>query len=177
MKKSGVSRGAKLPGASEPPSVRSVSLGHREPEDQLLNFFEPGTEVNYNQDGGYSFEATVTIDPELTGVDLQAIVGHEGQHLVDAEAFASTFTASADSVHWDLSKNLTNQQTETNAYEITLKIRSAAGAPRLFPGGAWLGRGKMSTGKVRDAIAKILGTKTYAGKLQELQMPAYNWQP
>jgi len=147
---------------------------------------EPGARANVKADikansEGTAFEltATVTINPALKGTQLEAAVGHEGQHLVDAEAFAATFSMKGAG-SWDLSKNLTVQQTETNAYHITHAILASANQPMGFlgrGGPVTLGKHNMSGAKVNHAIERILQGPLYKGKLKDLQFPLWNFAP
>jgi hypothetical protein len=76
-----------------------------------------------------SANATVTIRPSQSGADLASTVGHEGQHVEDAQGFAGTVTPQG---FYDLSKNLTSFQTEMNAYRISNSILSSNGVQRSF---------------------------------------------
>ena len=87
------------------------------------------TGLQKNADGSYSAEATVTIRPGQSGAELDSTVGHEGQHVEDAQGFASTVTPQG---YYDLSKNLTQLQTETNAYGISNAVLSDEGATASF---------------------------------------------
>ncbi len=145
---------------------------------------EPGAAANvivdlpYSQEAGFSLVAAVTIDPALTGTELEAIVGHEGQHLVDARVFAAT-VISEGAGWWDLSKNLTHRQLEANAYAITHKILGLSNTPMAFRGA----RGPVELGKlsgqrrVNTAIEKIVDGPLYADVLGRLQFPAFGFQP
>jgi len=81
-----------------------------------------GMREDPNHPGTYQAVTTVTIKSGLSGIALDAAVGHEGTHNADAQGFAKTF----DGMHWDLSKNLTEYQTELNAYRVTQSIQAAA---------------------------------------------------
>ena len=82
------------------------------------------TGLQKNADGSYSADATVTIRPGQSGAELDSTVGHEGQHVEDAQGFAATVTPQG---YYDLSKNLTQFQTEMNAYGITNSVLSDEG--------------------------------------------------
>lgn len=118
----------------------------------------------------------VTIDPSLQGTRLEASVGHEGQHIVDAQAFFATLT---DSGSFELSKNLTVRQLETRAYRITNAILRTSNTPMNFAGA----RGPVELGrissqrKVDQAIELIVTGPLYANKLQTRQFPAFDYQP
>ena len=139
---------------------------------------EPGAAANvaasidWNESAGFSLTATVTIDPNLAGGELRAAVGHEGQHVLDAQAFARTFTADGS---YDVSKNLTVRQTETNAYGITQRILVFENANARFAGGTGsvqLGKG-LPQAKVDRAVKEIIAGPLYAGKLDTRQFPNY----
>ncbi len=62
-------------------------------------------------------------------MDLAETIGHEGQHVEDAQSFAATVTPQG---FYDLSKNLTQFQTEMNAYRVTNSFLSGNGVHRDF---------------------------------------------
>lgn len=102
-----------------------------------------------------SLVADVVIRPGMSGTQLVGIVGHEGSHIRDARAFVATI--SIESGTWDVSKNLTQYQTEMNAFRITHTVFAAANE-KFDSGcqGCTLGRGRR-TGADRDqAIKRIL---------------------
>jgi RHS repeat-associated protein len=72
---------------------------------------------------------TVTIRPGQTGADLDAIVGHEGDHVADAQDFAASITPDGAA---DQSKNLTKYQTELKAYLISQSILKTENEKRTF---------------------------------------------
>jgi len=88
-----------------------------------------GLEADPDHPGSFRADATVTIRPGQSGADLDSTVGHEGQHVEDAQGFASTVTPQG---FYDFSKNLTSFQTELNAYRITNSILSDEGVTRGF---------------------------------------------
>jgi len=67
--------------------------------------------------------------PGQSGSELDASVGHEGQHVADVDGFAAMVTPHGD---YDLSKNLTSFQTEMNAYRITNSIMNSKGEQRSY---------------------------------------------
>jgi RHS repeat-associated protein len=87
------------------------------------------TGLHNNGDGTFSAEATVTLRSGQSGAELDATVGHEGQHVEDADGFAATVTPQG---FYDLSKNLTSFQTEMNAYRITNSILNSNGVQRSY---------------------------------------------
>jgi len=129
-------------------------------------------DIVWTESTGFNLVATVTIDPSLSRGQLRAIVGHEGQHVLDAQGFARTFTASGNH---DASKNLTLRQTETNAYRITQRILVLENANARFAGRQGLvelGKGLPQT-KVERSIESILEGPLYTDKLDTRQFPAY----
>jgi hypothetical protein len=118
--------------------------------------------------GAITLSATATFKPGLTGVELLEKVVHEGQHLVDAQAFVSTFDASG--AH-DASKNLTLRQTEANAYRLSHKVLTRANMTKNFGcSECSLGKGVMPAAAER-AIQRILGTPAYSKRdLNEKQV-------
>jgi uncharacterized protein RhaS with RHS repeats len=108
-----------------------------------------------NADGTMGLAATVTIQTGLSGTALNAAVGHEGQHVLDAQGFVASFTKNAES--WDLSRNLTKFQTETNGYRITDSIyRSAHQSFSMRCQGCTLGTGARTPADRDLAITRIL---------------------
>jgi RHS repeat-associated protein len=94
-----------------------------------VKFGDPGdghggsTTVGLRQlgDGTWQATADVVIKKGSSGNALDAVLGHEGVHVEDAQDFAKTITAD---FNYDLSKNLTHWQTEMNAYAVTAAIDS-----------------------------------------------------
>jgi len=108
-----------------------------------------------NADGTMGMTASVVVQTGLRGTDLAAAVGHEGQHVLDAQGFAASFTKNAAS--WDLSRNLTVFQTETNAYRITDSIyKSANQSFSTGCRGCTLGTGARTPADRDLAITRIL---------------------
>jgi len=128
-----------------------------------------------NDDGGsFAFEATVTFDLALDGVNLRAAIGHEGQHLADGQTFFSTFTSSGT---FDSSKNLTSRELETRAYLVTHQILRKSNAVGNFPtkrgGVGRLGVNQPQV-KVDRTIDKIINGPLYAGQLELRQFPEFS---
>lgn len=90
----------------------------------------PGTagtttpQLQGNADGTMGMTASVMFQTGVRGTELRSAVGHEGTHVLNAQGFASSFTTNAAS--WDLTRNLTAFQTETNAFRITHSIYRSA---------------------------------------------------
>jgi len=108
-----------------------------------------------NANGTMGMTASVVIQTGLRGTDLNAAVGHEGQHVLDAQGFVGSFTMNGAS--WDLSKNLTAFMTETNAYRITDSIyKSANQSFSIGCRGCTLGTGARTPADRDLAITRIL---------------------
>jgi len=88
-----------------------------------------GLQADPNHPGKFQADATVTIRPGQSGSELDSTVGHEGQHVEDAQGFAATVTPQG---YYDLSKNLHELQTEINAYGITNAVLSDEGVRASF---------------------------------------------
>lgn len=127
---------------------------------------------------GWVFSATVTINPGLSGTELEAIVGHEGSHLADGKAFFDSFDSQGRE-SWDLSKNITIEQSERRAYGITNQILSTANTPMSFPGAR--GASKLGVNallpEINKAITNILGGGLYKGVLKERLIKTWDYQP
>jgi hypothetical protein len=107
------------------------------------------------------------------GDELRAKVGHEGQHLLDAQAFLATFDH--ETGNFDSSKNLTIRQTETNAYLISHKILSLTGSNVSYlsqSGIAELGKGVIQK-RAERRIEDVLRGPLYAHKLTQRQVHRY----
>jgi RHS repeat-associated protein len=112
-----------------------------------------------NANGTMGMTASVVIQTGLRGTELNAAVGHEGQHVLDAQGFVGSFTMNAAS--WNLSKNLTAFMTETNAYRITDSIyRSANQSFSTGCRGCTLGAGARTPADRDLAITRILADPT-----------------
>ncbi len=75
-------------------------------------------------DGKLRAEENVTIKEGLSGSGLDAVVGHEGSHVADAQDFVSTMTMGGN---FDVSKNLSKYQTEFKAYMVSNSIMNSQG--------------------------------------------------
>lgn len=164
-------------------SVNATAAAYGAPGEEngvavVFGDVQPGSDANvvadivWSESTGFSLTATVTINPSLSGGQLRSAVGHEGQHILDAQAFAQTFTPNGD---FDISKNLTIRQTETNAYRITQRILVLENANAKFAGKQGvveLGKG-LPQSKVERAIDRILGGPLYKDKLDNRQIPRF----
>jgi len=97
-----------------------------------LKFGDPGNgkggvtnsdlRVDPNDPNKFQAVETVTIRPGLSGSALDAVAGHEGSHVADAQDFAATINMQGG---FDASKNLSTYQTEFRAYMVTQSILSS----------------------------------------------------
>jgi len=83
--------------------------------------------------GHWQALVTVIIKPGLSGTSLDGAVAHEGTHVADAQDFAAT--VSSDLTKYDYSKNLTQYQTEVNAYRVTQAVQAAANEKSAYGDG------------------------------------------
>ena len=136
-----------------------------------------------NADGTVGMTASVMFQTGLSGTNLRAAVGHEGQHILDAQGFIASFTKNPlmeGGVSWDIARNLTVRQTETNAFQITHSIFRMAGLP--FRGGCQgcnLGTAAQTPADVNLAITRILTNPggPYAAKLNNRQHTGWDTPP
>jgi RHS repeat-associated protein len=138
---------------------------------------EAVADISYSQGkGSFSLSVAVTLDRSLSGDSgdrLRAVVGHEGQHVLDAQRFFATFDHKTGA--HDPSKNLTLEQTETNAYLISLKIHALTNSRGKYPGKTGeviLTRG-LSPKQAERRIQEIVRGPNYASKLNQRQIPRY----
>jgi RHS repeat-associated protein len=136
-----------------------------------------------HENGTVSLTANVLIQSGLSGLSLNAVVGHEGQHVSDAQGFIATFASDPSKqggVTWDPSKNLTNLQTETNAYHITQSILASSRQSASFGCSTCvLGVAARTPADVNLAITRILTNPTgpYAATLNNRQMTGWDTPP
>ena len=132
------------------------------------------------------FKAEVTIpigfaqiEPgKFHGARLEAAIAHEGVHVQNAHTFFETMSWSPFT--WDLSKNLTQYQTEVNGYQMTSEIYRRAGQTWNPCQGCKLGAG-VSPHDRDKAINNILAdpsmgynlTPTKQG-MHQINDPPYN---
>jgi RHS repeat-associated protein len=135
------------------------------------------------ENGTMALSANVLIQSGLSGTQLNAVVGHEGQHVLDARNFIATFGSDPSKQYgltWDISKNLTVRQTETNAYLITQSIMSSARQSFNFGcNGCTLGAAARTPADVNLAITRILTNPggPYAAKLNDRQVSGWDTPP
>ena len=136
-----------------------------------------------HDNGTVTLTANVLIQSGLRGLSLNSVVGHEGQHVSDAQGFIATFGSDSSKqagVTWDISKNLTNRQTETNAYHITQSILASSKQSASFGCKACvLGAAARTPADVNLAITRILTNPTgpYAATLNNRQMTGWDTPP
>lgn len=127
--------------------------------------------------------ATIMFQTGTRGTNLSGAVGHEGQHLLDAQGFIASFGKDASKqfgLTWDVSKNLTALQTETNAYRITDSIyRSASQSFSMACRGCTLGVGARTPADRDLAITRILTDPggRYAAQLNNRQFTGWDAPP
>jgi hypothetical protein len=103
-------------------SVRFVQAGDL--GKNVAGVVTPGLEADPNNSGKLRATADVAIARGQSGTWLDATVAHEGVHVEDAQAFASTITPGGA---YDFSKNLTGWQTEMNAYAVSAAVQASSG--------------------------------------------------
>ena len=97
---------------------------------------QPTLQVDPNDSSKFRAQVNVVMKSGLSGTALQVAAGHEGVHVADAQDFAATATMSG---RYDLFKNLTNWQTEINAYRVSASIQAASGGAASFGKGCGSG--------------------------------------
>jgi hypothetical protein len=138
-----------------------------------------GVEVSFGQTSGYGVttaaavydsstqmlgpEIKVEFDPSLTALEWGLVIVHEGQHIMDAMDFISTFkkcppntcTQSGD-YWWDDSLNITNYETERRAYLVSHEYLKAMGQTFGFgPSKTRIGKG-VAKNAVDKNVEKII---------------------
>jgi hypothetical protein len=138
-----------------------------------------GVEVSFGQTSGYGVttaaavydsstqslgpEIRVEFDPSLTTLEWGLAIVHEGQHVMDALDFLSTFkkcppntcTQSGD-YWWDDSLNITNFETEKRAYLVSHDYLKAMGQTFGFgPSKTRIGKG-VAKNAVDKNVEKII---------------------
>ncbi|MEO8218571.1 MAG: RHS repeat-associated core domain-containing protein [Acidobacteriota bacterium] len=144
---------------------------------------ETGAFGQGHENGTVSLTANVLFQSGLRGLQLSAAVGHEGQHVLDAQGFITTFGRDASKQYgltWDTSRNLTVGQTETNAYRITQSILASGRQSSNFGcNGCVLGTAARTPADVNLAITRILTNPggPYAAKLNSRQVTGWDTPP
>jgi hypothetical protein len=159
-----VVRGAQAYG--DPTKDNGVTVQYGDPGKGRNGNTESGVRVDPNDPTKFQAAETVTIRSGLSGVSLLAAVGHEGSHVADAQDFVNTITSprlDGNTIipgSMDVSKNLTQYQTEFRAYHVDQAILSWLGEKRGYGdcGGApcILGTGIMPA-QANQTINQFLG--------------------
>ena len=130
--------------------------------------------ITYDDSTGlFSYSATVTIGPDLDDPELRSSVGHEGQHLVDGQAFFATVGSNGQSS--DPALNVTHAETERRAYAISHRIRVAENRPEKWmgvKGPVTLGK-HLVEGKLLKRIEDIIKGPLYDGKRDHELFPGF----
>ena len=158
--------------------IKQSALAYGDPgvdDGVMLTFGDPGKgfDAKVVSDALWSdtknsvvLSATVTVRPGLPSATLFEKVVHEGQHLVDAHTFVETVHNDGT---YDSSKNLTIEQTETNAYRLSQRVWDQAGKTVNYGcKGCDLGA-RMRPGDVNRSIKNILNGSQYRQNLGKKQ--------
>ncbi|MDQ2834430.1 MAG: RHS repeat-associated core domain-containing protein [Acidobacteriota bacterium] len=138
-KDANVVRGAAAYG--DPTKDNGVTVGFGDPgkgNDGITSH-----DLGVGADGKLRAVENVTIRDGLSGSGLDAVVGHEGSHVADAQDFASTLTMGGN---FDVSKNLSKYQTEFKAYMVTNSIMNSQGDKGSYGQGCDGGRCILGSG-------------------------------
>jgi len=119
-KDANVVRAAKAYG--DPTKDNGVALKFGDPGNGKGGVTNSDLRVDPNDPNKFQAVETVTIRPGLSGSALDAVAGHEGSHVADAQDFAATINMQGG---FDASKNLSTYQTEFRAYMVTQSILSS----------------------------------------------------
>jgi RHS repeat-associated protein len=163
-----------------PGEANGVTVGYGDPGAGKAGSTTTGVTRWDNGSGLMTGPINVVLRLNLTGTDLRAAVGHEGQHALDAQAFLTSFRIVNGALTADVARNLTQFQTETNAYRITQAIYASENA--TFDGGCKdcrLGPG-MTSNAIDRSISAILAGPGYnisAAKPGVVQFPSWTTVP
>jgi RHS repeat-associated protein len=107
-------------------------------------------------------KATYSISVQIPGGDvgiaLDEDIGHEGTHVAQQQALASTFTPK---LAFDATLNLTEYDAENAAYHVNASIIQESGQPRsLDPKGEYFINPEDSPGQVNQTINQFLADKS-----------------
>jgi len=114
-----------------------------------------GTSFTYSTNGKtVTYQITVTIPGSHTDIALDEDVGHEGTHVGQDQAFASSLKPSGS---LDPALDLTTYVSENAAYHVNAAIIQASGEPRsLDPAGNYVIHPGDSPAQVNDTINRFL---------------------
>jgi hypothetical protein len=104
-----------------------------------------------------TFTNTLTVRSGLDDLELQAVVAHEGSHLLDVQAFAASFSDNLS--RWEDALNVTGRETEIAAYSLTAEVAAIANATFKMDGGKF--RPNMPAAEVERETEKILKSGLY----------------
>jgi hypothetical protein len=133
---------------------------------------ETAVEPRYDWDTG-SMKAlvTVVVGSGIRGPVLQALVAHEGVHIVDGVNYIRSIDVETAKGDPDLAR--THEQTETRAYQVTHRVLKELGVTAGYGSKQWpLGKG-VSDKDAAKSIQEILKGDAYKGKLKEKQVPGF----
>ena len=104
----------------DPGKDNGVSVGFGDPGKGKSGKTTARLQEDPSSPGHFRASAEVVIRSGESGTGLEAVVGHEGVHVADAQGLAAT----ASNLGIDLSKDLTVFQTEINAYAVTAAVQA-----------------------------------------------------
>jgi hypothetical protein len=109
-------------------------------------------------DNGFRANSNVTIDSTASGDKLEAVVGHEGSHVADAQDFVRSITADG---HGDfkIGQDITQYQSEQRAFHVSDSILRSGNQSEKFNCGlsdCVLGTGLKNPGQVTSEVDRIL---------------------
>ncbi|HKC66041.1 MAG TPA: RHS repeat-associated core domain-containing protein, partial [Pyrinomonadaceae bacterium] len=116
----------------DPNKDNGVTVQYGDPGDGKDGITRHDLEIDPNDPNKTKFRAkeTVTIRSGLSGASLDAVVGHEGSHVADAEEFVGTIN---EKTGWfDITKNLSTYDTEVRAYKVSHSILASENEHRDF---------------------------------------------
>jgi RHS repeat-associated protein len=109
-------------------------------------------------DKGFRANSNVTIDSTASGDKLEAVVGHEGSHVADAQDFVKSITPDG---HGDfkIGQDITQYQSEQRAFHVSDSILRSGNQSEKFNCGlseCVLGTGLKNPGQVTSEVDRIL---------------------
>jgi hypothetical protein len=152
----------------DPTNDNHVSVG-------FVSGDQGGTNFTYKTDGKtVSYQIDVTIPEDHVGVALDINVGHEGAHVGQDLAFASSLKPDGS---FDATKNLTAYDAEKAAYRVDASIIQASGrALSIDPSGQYTVDPRDSQRRVDRTINRYLAdpTNPYRGVTPSAPGPRLN---